>query len=319
MSVFLRPNKKNLKNGQHYEFMDVFITVMDDAGFTAAKIVALLNQLRDAFSVEDRWYMVARSSKIIALREAADKRRDNFYGRLHAIIKAWAGSGIDQMDAAATSLKTVFDLYKVKTSAQIDEESGQLDNLISDLSDADMQAALQTLGISTLYDVMVTAHQETKGYRLEQGVEESEKVTGALKEARQTTDAIYDELTYLIEAFAKTADDPAPYEAFIKRWNGTLKLYPQPGKNKEGSGSSSSSQDSDDSGNSGNTGSQGNSGNAQEPGDTGNTGDSGDTGNTGNTGDSGNTGNTGDSGNTGNSGNTGGGDDSGNDPDNGME
>jgi hypothetical protein len=216
--------------------------------------------------------MVARSSKIIALREAADKRRDNFYGRLHAIIRAWAGSGIDQMDAAATSLKTVFDLYKLKTSAQIDEESGQLDNLISDLSDADMQAALQTLGISTLYDEMVTAHQETKGYRLEQGVEESEKVTGALKEARQTTDAIYDELTYLIEAFAKTADDPAPYEAFIKRWNGTLKLYPQPGKNKEGSGSSSSSQDSDDSGNSGNTGNSGDSGNAGDAGDTGNTG-----------------------------------------------
>ena len=298
MSVFLRPKKNNL-------------TVMDDAGFTAAKIVALLNQLRDAFSVEDRWYMVARSSKIIALREAADKRRDNFYGRLHAIIRAWAGSGIDQMDAAATILKTVFDLYKVKTSAQIDEESGQLDNLISDLSDADMQAALQTLGISPLYDVMVTAHQETKGYRLEQGIEESEKVTGALKEARQTTDAIYDELTYLIEAFAKTADDPAPYEAFIKRWNGTLKLYPQPGKNKEGSGSSSSSQDSDDSGNSGNTGNSGDSGNAGDAGDTGNTGDSGDTGNTGNTGDSGNTGNTGDSGNTGNTGDSGGGDDSG--------
>ena len=319
MSVFLRPKKKNLKNGQHYEFMDVFITVMDDAGFTAAKIVALLNQLRDAFSVEDRGYLVARSSKIIALREAADKRRDNFYGRLHAIIRAWAGSGIDQMDAAATSLKTVFDLYKVKTSAQIDEESGQLDNLISDLSDADMQAALQTLGISTLYDVMVTAHQETKGYRLEQGIEESEKVTGALKEARQTTDAIYDELTYLIEAFAKTADDPAPYEAFIKRWNGTLSLYADTIKNKEGSGSSSSSQDSDDSGNSGNTGNSGDSGNAGDAGDTGNTGDSGDTGNTGNTGDSGNTGNTGDSGNTGNSGDSGGGDDSGNDPDNGME
>ena len=62
MSVFLRPNKKNLKNGQHYEFMDVFITVMDDAGFTAAKIVALLNQLRDAFSVEDRWYTGRMSS-----------------------------------------------------------------------------------------------------------------------------------------------------------------------------------------------------------------------------------------------------------------
>ena len=28
-----------------------------------------------------------------------------------------------------------------------------------------------------------------------------------------------------IEAFATIADDPAPYEAFIKKWNGTLKIY----------------------------------------------------------------------------------------------
>ena len=223
------------------------------------------------------------------------------------------------MDATASKLKAVFTLYKVQTSAQIDQESGKLDNLIKDLAPSDMQTAIQTLGVTPLYTEMVAAQQQLKQLRLDQGAEVSEKVTGALKEARQTTDAIYDELTYLIEAFAKTADDPAPYEAFIKRWNGTLKLYPQPGKNKEGSGSSSSSQDSDDSGNSGNTGNSGDSGNAGDAGDTGNTGDTGDTGNTGNTGDSGNTGNTGDSGNTGNSGDSGGGDDSGNDPDNGME
>ena len=60
---------------------------------------------------------------------------------------------------------------------------------------------------------------------MEQGQEESEKVTGALRKARKDTDGLYDELTYLIEAFTKTADDPAPYEAFIRKWNGTLKIY----------------------------------------------------------------------------------------------
>lgn len=225
MGIFLRPNKTKLTNAQHYEFMDVFITVLAEAGFTAAKIAALVSQLQTAFSEEDRWYMIARASEIIALREAADKKRDNFYGRVHAIIKAWAGSGIAAMEAAANMLKKVFDLYKVKTSAQIDEQSGQMDNLITDLSTTEMQAALQTLGIMPLYQVMVEAHQETKSYRLEQGQEESEKVAGALRNARKETDKLYDELTYLIEAFAKTADDPAPYEAFIKKWNGTLKIY----------------------------------------------------------------------------------------------
>ena len=225
MSNFLRPNKNKLTNAQHYEFMDVFITVLTEAGFTAAKITALLSQLRTAFAEEDRYYMIARASEIIALRDAADKRRDNFYGRVHAVIKAWAGSGIAAMEPSANMLKKVFDLYKVNTSAQVDEESGQIDNLITDLSASDMQSALQTLGVMPLYQTMVEAHQETKSYRLEQGQEESEKVTGALRKARKDTDGLYDELTYLIEAFTKTADDPAPYEAFIKKWNGTLKIY----------------------------------------------------------------------------------------------
>ena len=235
MRNFLRHNKNNLTTAQHYEFMDVFITVLTEAGFTAAKITALLSQLRTAFAEEDRCYMVARASEIIALREAADKRRDNFYGRVHAVIKAWAGSGIAAMEPSANMLKKVFDLYKVSTSAQVDEESGQLDNLITDLSTTEMQSALQTLGVMPLYQTMVEAHQETKSYRLEQGAEESEKVTGALRKARKDTDGLYDELTYLIEAFTKTADDPAPYEAFIKKWNGTLKIYQDMLDRKSGS------------------------------------------------------------------------------------
>ena len=75
MSNFLRPNKNKLTNAQHYEFMDVFITVMTEAGFTAAKITALLSQLRTAFAEEDRCYMVARASEIIALRDAAELLR----------------------------------------------------------------------------------------------------------------------------------------------------------------------------------------------------------------------------------------------------
>ena len=235
MAEFLRPSKRSLKNAQHYELIDAFITVLAEAGFSAAKIVALVSQLRTVFSEEDRWYMVARASEIIAQREAADKKRDNFYSRLFAIIRAWAGSGMAGLDAAATAVIKPFNLYKVKTGAQIDEESGQLDNLITDLSTTEMQAHLTTLGVAWLYQQMVAAHQETKSFRLEQGVEESEKVAGALVKARQACDKVYDELTYLIEAFAKTADDPTPYEAFIRKWNGTLKIYQDMLDRKSGS------------------------------------------------------------------------------------
>ena len=102
------------------------------------------------------------------------------------------------MDAAATLLKRDFDLYKVKTSAQIEVESGQLSNLITELLKTDRQAAIQTLGVGYLFTEMKAAHELVQSLRLEQGVEESEKVSGALAAARRECDRLYDEITYLI-------------------------------------------------------------------------------------------------------------------------
>ena len=269
MTKFLRPNKASLKNAQHFEFIDAFITVLAAAGLSSTKIAALLSELQTAFGEENRLYMIARASEIIAQRDEADRDRDDKYSRLHAIIRAWAGSGNPTLDAAATAVKKPFEMYKVKTAAQIDEESGQLDNLITDLSTNAMQQNLTTLGVMWLYEQMVSAHQLTKSLRLEQGVEESVKLTGALKAARQACDALYDKITYMIEAFTLTADDPTPYEAFIKLWNGTLKIYQDMLDRKSGTTSSGgSSSNNGGSGQQGGTTNSGNSG-TTEPGGSG--------------------------------------------------
>ena len=224
MSDFLRPSKKSLKNAQHFELIDAFLKVISEAGLPSAKVTALVSQLQTAFQEEDRWFMVARASEIIAQRRAADKRRDDLYRRLHAIIRAWAGSGMAMLDDAGTELIKVFTLYKLNTSAQLDEESGHMENLITDISTPEMQTHLATLNCSWLFQQMVEAHELVKSLRLEQGIERSQKVTGALKKARAACDHLYDKVTYLIEAASLVADDPTPYDEFIKKWNGTLKI-----------------------------------------------------------------------------------------------
>ena len=287
MSEFLRPSKKSLKNAQHFSLIEAFITVMVQQGFSAAKIVALLAELQAAFGEEDRWYMISRKSELVAQRDEADRRRDNYYARLHAIIRAWAGSGMALLDEAATMLKRAFDLYKVKTSAQVEEETGQLDNLITDISTTEMQAALETLNGTWLFQQMREANEQVKALRLEEGQEMSEKVKGALVSARKESDRIYDELTYLIEAFEKTADDATPYTAFIRKWNGTLKIYQDmldrksaSGKDEEGGsgGSGSGSQGGSQQGGSGSGSQQGGSSSEGGSGEGGGSGDSGGTG-----------------------------------------
>jgi len=225
MAKFIRPNKNLLKNAQHYAMLDAFITVFVEAGFTVQKLVSLFAILKSCFSEEDRYYMLARASEIIARRNAADTKRDKLYTKLYALVRLWRNSGNSAFEAAAEALVKVFRLYAVNTSAQIDAESGQMDNLINDLSTAAMQANIETIGGKWLFDEMKAAHEEVKSIRLEQGQEESEKVAGALVKARKACDEAYDNLISAIEAFDTIADDPAPYEAFILKWNGTLKIY----------------------------------------------------------------------------------------------
>ena len=225
MNYFIKFSRKNLKNAQHFSLLEAFIAVYREAGFTVAKLVALFALLINRFSIENNYYMRARASEVIARRNAADVLRDKLYTRLYALVRVWLGSGNSIMEAAATELVKVFKLYAVNISAQIDEESGQLDNLIADLSTQANLANIETLGATWLFEQMKAAHEEVKTIRLEQGQEESERVAGALLAARKACDEAYDDLTAAIEAFAIVADDPAPYEAFIKKWNGTLKIY----------------------------------------------------------------------------------------------
>ena len=217
--------KRDLKNAQHFAFVQAFITAMQAAGFTAAKIVAKLAELVAAFGTEDRYYMQIRASEIIAQKEAADLKRDRYYTRLHRLVQAWAGSGMAQLDEAATALIGPCNLYKVRVNAQMDEETGVLENLITDLQTPQMQAHLTTINGTWLFQQMVDGQTLVKSLRMEQGVEQSEKVYGALASARKQCDALYDELTALIEAFAVTADDAVAYDTFITQWNGSVKLY----------------------------------------------------------------------------------------------
>jgi hypothetical protein len=245
--------KRDLKNAQHFAFIQAFITALQQSGMTAQKIQALLTQLTQAFAVEDRYYMQVRASEIVAQREAADQLRDRFYTRLHRLIQAWAGSGMEALDAAATALEKVFNLYRVKINAQMDEETGQLENLIADLSTQQMQAHLTTINGQYLFQMMKQGHDDVKSLRLEQGVETSQKELGALAAARRQCDTLYDQTTQLIESFALVADDPTPYETFIRQWNGTVKLYQDMLDRKTGTTGTSSSSGSDSTGSSSGT------------------------------------------------------------------
>jgi len=272
MAKFLALRKDRMKNSMHYDFVESFITVCTAHGFEAEKILTLLAALQAKFADEDALYMHVRASDVIARRQEADKRRDLMYGRLHRLVLVWAGTGIANLDDAATELKKIFDLYKLDTRAQINEESGAMTNLASDLSTTENLARIETIGGTALFNAMVAANEQVKSLRLEEGIEESQKVSEALKKARKATDEAYDALCDKIEGGASFADDPTPYTTFIDTWNGTISLY-----REALNGHTTASEDDDNNGgstdNGGSTGNGGSdSGNGSGSGDNGGSG-----------------------------------------------
>ena len=87
MGKFSRPNKASLRNPQHYEFINAFLTTLADSGLSAAKITAMVAQLSTAFSEEDRLYMIARASEIIAQRN--DLMLQRKLRRMQQVLELW--------------------------------------------------------------------------------------------------------------------------------------------------------------------------------------------------------------------------------------
>ena len=216
---------RDLKNASHYDFINAFITACMAQGFTLPKIAVLLGQLQAEFVNEHKYFKYVRSSENKAARFAADRTRCDCYARLHRLVNVWAGWSVGPCGEPATALKLIFNVFKLNTKAQMDDKTGLMTKLIEVLSMPENLARIETIGGTSFFNGMAAANDQVKSYRLSEGIEESEKVRAALRKTRRTIDDLYNRLCDLIEACASIADDTAPYEDFISKWNGTVKIY----------------------------------------------------------------------------------------------
>lgn len=226
MAKFERLRKTALTNGQHFTFMQAFITLVTAAALVPQKVVTLLALLVAGFQKEDELLKQARASDLTALIEEADRRRDSAYQCIKDVATAWAKTSIEEMRTAAESILKLLKLYAVDTKAQYDEESGVLTNLLQPLmSDETHPVDIQKLGLTKAVQELQRQNMEVIRLFGERDREWSVKVVGALRLQRLEDDKLYDQLLTLIEAFAVNADDTAPYEQIITEWNATVDRY----------------------------------------------------------------------------------------------
>lgn len=170
---------------------------------------------------------IARGSALTKQIQEQDSLRDKTYGGLKRIITVWSEMGLEaSTTSVADELLRLVKTYNIDPKAQMDEETGLMDNFIDDVrGSSSMSAGIDKLGLRLLFETMSSANTAVRQLLSERNVEGVDKVAGALKSARVESDAAYDKMTELLESLLVTADDASPFEAIIVEWNGVVERY----------------------------------------------------------------------------------------------
>lgn len=226
MGKFVKIDKKALTSGQHFSFASAFDDLIGNLETESQKILTAATAFHHAKMKEDECLKLSQGSELTKQLREQDLTRDHNYGWLKRMVTIWGESGLEPEASAAAGIQRLVKLYKIDTNAQIDEETGLLDNFLNDVYASEtLRNALDTLNIKRFFQATAVANQHVKELLVQRGKESSEKVVGALKAARAETDAAYNTLCEIIESTSIVVDDPTVYDALIKEWNATVERY----------------------------------------------------------------------------------------------
>lgn len=245
MGTFKTLPKTQLRSGAHFTVMEVFQAKLEAAAFTPTKLTALVTQFTEALADEDKYLKQSTASAYSQQLSDTDDARDKAYSLVKQTVTQWASTDFDPQTTAAKALLAVVNLYKIDVNAQYDQETGLLTNFLTDISTTENAANIKTLGLTDVVAKLTELNEQMKTLMAERSDERSTKVAGALKQARKQVDALYDQLTKLIESYSDTADDATPYETFITEWNAEVERVKQQAVSSTSASSSASSKAKD--------------------------------------------------------------------------
>lgn len=264
MQRFYTLDKSKLTNGQHFAFMTAFVQDIQKIEDTPAKMKTMIDAMAAAQADEDKYLKMAQGSLLTEKIREADELRDNSYKKLRDIVKVWTGSGMEPQATAAETLNKVISTYRLNTAAQMDEESGLMTNLLTDISTSEMQANVTAIGAANLVANMRQGNEQVVALLKQRDEEKSGKVVGALRQTRLNSDKAYANVVEAVEAFNYTVGG---YDEVITKWNATIDRYqdmlnrktgstkvniPSAGDGTGGTGSGTTGNTNGSSGNSGN-------------------------------------------------------------------
>ena len=215
----------HLNNGAHFQF----IKNVSDRLATDTKIKenavgqAVIKALTEALTTEDKYLVLSQKSLLTDEIATADKERDTLFTGYRTAVKGFLNMPIAALAKNARKLWQHLADYAIDPQMQLERETGLITNLCTDLV-GKYATQVQALGLKAYVDALKTANERVETLLVQRTTDNSTKVVGALRTAREASDKAFRNLSKVVNALA-ILGNPADYAAFIDFMNTLIKRY----------------------------------------------------------------------------------------------
>ena len=220
-SIFLG----NMNNAAHFLFVSNMAERAEKDAAVSEKCAAQVAALRSAVTAEDENLQISAKSLTTDKIAEADRLRDQLYAGYKKAVTGYVNFPMESMAEAAKVLQQHIKDYKIDVQAQLDKETGLLDNFIQDL-EGKFAEQVKTLSLTAFVEKLKAANEEVRELTRQRTDERSAKTAGALKAARVASDEVYKMLTMHVNAHALIEGEKA-YAAFIDYANTEIAHFKQ--------------------------------------------------------------------------------------------
>ena len=214
-----------LNNGAHFQF----IKNVSDRLATDTKIKenavgqAVIKALTEALATEDKYLVLSQKSLLTDEIATADKERDTLFTGYRTAVKGFLNMPVAALAKNAHELWQHLADYAIDPQMQLERETGLITNLCTDLV-GKYATQVQALGLKAYVDALKTANERVETLLVQRTTDNSTKVVGALRTAREASDKAFRNLSKVVNALA-ILGNPADYSAFIDFMNTLIKRY----------------------------------------------------------------------------------------------
>ena len=214
-----------LNNGAHFQFIKNVSDRLDTDTKIKENAVgqAVIKALTEALATEDKYLVLSQKSLLTEEIATADKERDTLFNGYRTAVKGFLNMPVAALAKNAHELWQHLADYAIDPQMQLERETGLITNLCTDLV-GKYATQVQALGLKAYVDALKTANERVETLLVQRTTDNSTKVVGALRTAREASDKAFRNLSKVVNALA-ILGNPADYSAFIDFMNTLIKRY----------------------------------------------------------------------------------------------